>query len=63
MLDMVFFAVVAGGLYFLTGRILETIEHARGERLPQRNVFFFLIILLLSVVSFAGLQWLLEPPA
>ena len=62
MLEVVLFAIAAVGLYFLSNRVLEAIEARRGERLPQRSVLFFLIMLFLAIGSFAALRWILGSP-
>ncbi len=45
-------------LYFGSDWILNKIEEARGKRFPQRTLVFFIIILTLSVSSFAMIQYL-----
>lgn len=51
-MDLVYFTLVAIGLYFGADWLLERIESARGKRFENRQVVFFLIILPLAVVSF-----------
>jgi hypothetical protein len=44
--------LVAIGLYFASDWILDRIESARGRQFENRSVIFFVIILVLAVVSF-----------
>jgi hypothetical protein len=55
-MDLVYFTLVAIGLYFGADWLLERIERARGKRFENRQVAFFLIILPLALLSF----WLLR---
>lgn len=58
-MEIIYFTLTAIILYTGTGWILNRIEIARGERLKQRNLFFFIILLTMAVVSFGLLQRLL----
>ena len=49
---MVYFTLVGIGLYFFSDWILNRIETARGTRFENRSVIFFVIILVLALVSF-----------
>lgn len=60
MSEMVLYTVAAVALYFASDRILDVIERRRGERLPQRSVFFFLIIAFLAVGSFALMRLIFD---
>lgn len=55
-MDLVYFTLVAIGLYFGADWLLERLERARGRRFENRQVVFFLIILPLALASF----WLLR---
>jgi hypothetical protein len=55
-MDLVYFTLVAIGLYFGADWLLERIERARGRRFENRQVVFFLIILPLALASF----WLMR---
>ena len=46
------FTVVAIILYFLSDWIVTRIEIARGERMVNRTLYFFFILLVLALVSF-----------
>lgn len=51
-MDIVYFTVVAIGLYFGADWLLERIERARGRRFEQRQVAFFAIILPAALLTF-----------
>jgi flagellar biogenesis protein FliO len=54
--DLVYFTLVAIGLYFGADWLLQRLERSRGRRFEHRQVVFFLIILPLALASF----WLLR---
>ena len=51
-MDLVYFTLVAVGLYFGADWLLDRLERARGKRFENRQVVFFLIILPLALASF-----------
>jgi hypothetical protein len=51
-MDVVYFTLVAIGLYFGADWLLQALERARGRRFENRQVAFFLIILPLALVCF-----------
>lgn len=51
-MDLVYFTVIAVGLYFGADRLLDYLERARGKRFENRQVAFFAIILPLALASF-----------
>ena len=51
-MDIVYFTLVAVGVYFGADWLLEWIERSRGKRFENRQVAFFAIILPLALVSF-----------
>jgi hypothetical protein len=55
-MEIVYFTVVAIGLYFLADWILDRIERARGARFENRGLVYFAIILPLAVLTF----WLIN---
>ena len=59
---MVYFTVAAIGLYALSDWILNQIEIKRGERLENRSVVFFFIIITLSLITFTVIQNVLYDP-
>lgn len=55
-MEILAFTVNAIIIYLLADWIVRTIERKRGEALKQRQAVFFVIILLLAVVSFRLLR-------
>lgn len=51
-MEIIYFTLVAVGLYFASDWLLDRIEAARGSRFENRSVIFFVIILVLALVSF-----------
>jgi hypothetical protein len=51
-MDIVYFTVIAIGLYFGADRLLDWIERRRGARFENRQVVFFAIILPLALLAF-----------
>jgi len=51
-MDIVYFTVIAIGLYFGADWLLDRIERARGKRFENRQVVFFAIILPLALATF-----------
>jgi hypothetical protein len=56
MMDLVYFTIVAIGLYFGADWLLDRIERRRGKRFENRQMVFFAIILPLALASF----WLMR---
>ena len=56
MLEIVAFTAVAIALYLVSDRILDAIEVRRGERLTNRSVVFFAILVSLALISFTILE-------
>ncbi|NOZ11856.1 MAG: hypothetical protein GXP09_12570 [Gammaproteobacteria bacterium] len=51
-MEIIWFTLVGIMLYLVSDWILDRIEIARGERLSNRNVAFFAIIAVLSLIVF-----------
>ena len=51
-MDIVWFTLVAIGLYFGADRLLDWIERRRGGRFENRQVAFFALILPLALLAF-----------
>ena len=62
-MDLVYFTLVAIGLYFGAEWLLERIERARGRRFENRQVAFFLVILPLALLAFWLVRLLSSAPA
>lgn len=50
--EIIYFTLVAIGLYAFTAWVLDRVERARGRRFKNRNIIFFVIILVLALLSF-----------
>jgi len=59
--EIVYFTVVGIGLYFFSDWLLDQIERLRGRRFAQRQLVFFVIILVLAVASFQLIGLLSRP--
>ena len=55
-MDLVYFTLVAIGLYFGADWLLDFIERKRGTRFENRQIVFFSIILPLALLTF----WLMR---
>lgn len=51
-MDVVYFTIVAIGLYFGADWLLDYLERMRGKRFENRQVVFFAIILPLALATF-----------
>jgi predicted PurR-regulated permease PerM len=51
-MDIVYFTIIAIGIYFAADRILDFIERQRGARFENRQVAFFAIILPIALITF-----------
>lgn len=51
-MEILYFTLTAIILYIGAGWILNRIEIARGKRLERRNMFFFILLLAMTLVSF-----------
>jgi hypothetical protein len=60
-MDLVYFTLVAIGIYFGADWLLDRIERARGKRFENRQIVFFLIILPLALASFWLVRLLSAP--
>jgi hypothetical protein len=60
MSEIILFTAVGIALYFICDRLLSLLERMHGEPLPQRNIIFFVLILVLSMSSFSLLRGTLE---
>lgn len=61
-MEIVYYTVVAIGLYFMSDWILDRIETVRGKRLKNREIVFFAIILALAMITFQFIGYLSQPP-
>jgi hypothetical protein len=52
-LDLVLFTVVAVAIYVVADRILDAVEVRAGRRFTHRTLYFFGILLVLALATFA----------
>ena len=60
-MEVIYYTLIAGGLYFMSDWILDRIEITRGERFQNRvvrSLVFFVIILVLAFISFGFINYL-----
>lgn len=62
-MDIVYFTIIAIGLYFGADWLLDYLERVRGRRFENRQVVFFAIILPLALLTFWLVRMLSGPPA
>jgi len=60
-MELIYYTIAAVVLYAVSDYILNAIEIKRGERLPNRSLVFFAIILTLAVIVFGGIRALYQP--
>jgi hypothetical protein len=64
-LEVIYYTLVAAGLYFMSDWLLDRIEISRGERFQNRilrSLVFFLIILVLAFLTFGFINYLVLSP-
>lgn len=64
-MEVIYYTLVAAGLYFISDWLLDRIEILRGERFQNRvfrSFVFFLIILVLAFFTFRFINYLVLPP-
>lgn len=60
-MEVIYYTLIAGGLYFISDWILDRIEISRGERFQNRiirSIVFFVIILVLAFITFGFINFL-----
>ena len=60
-MDILWFTLIAVGLYFGADALLDFIERRRGKRFENRQVAFFAIILPLALAAFWLVRLLTGP--
>lgn len=63
-MEVIYYTMVAAGLYFMSDWLLDRIEISRGERFQNRGVrslIFFMIILALGFLTFGFINLLVIP--
>lgn len=62
-MEIVYYTLVAAGLYLASNWLLDRIEVARGKRFEYRSIIFFFIILTLAYITFGLINAFVPPPA
>jgi hypothetical protein len=60
-MEIVYFTVIGLGLYAVSDALLDFIERRRGARFENRQVVFFVIILVLALITFPLVGSLMRP--
>ena len=58
-MEIIYYTMVAAGLYIVSDWILDSLEVSRGARFKNRSIVFFLIILVLAFISFGLINFLI----
>jgi hypothetical protein len=51
-LEIIYYTLIAAGLYLVSNWILDRLEVSRGARFEYRSFIFFFIILTLAIIAF-----------
>jgi hypothetical protein len=62
MMQIILFTIVGISLYFFSDYLVRLIETRRGKVLDNRSVIFFVIFLILALVSFELIQRYVPAP-
>jgi len=60
-MEILYFTVIAVGLYAISDALLNYIERSRGARFEYRQLVFFGIILVLALITFQTMGLLMRP--
>ena len=60
-MEILYFTVIAVGLYAIADAVLNYIERSRGARFENRQLIFFAIILVLAVITFQTMTLIMKP--
>jgi hypothetical protein len=61
-LEVIYYTLVAAGLYFMSDWLLDRMEISRGGRFKNRSIVFFIIILVLAFLTFGLINYLVLSP-
>jgi len=62
-LEVIYYTLIAGGLYLVSNWILDRLEVSRGERFKYRSVIFFFIMLTLVFIAFSLINMAVLSPS
>ncbi|MDO9010826.1 MAG: hypothetical protein Q7U78_03315 [Gallionella sp.] len=57
-MEVIYYTLVAAGLYLASDRLLNYIETSRGERFKYRSIIFFVIILIMAFLAFGFVNFI-----
>lgn len=57
-MQILLFTALAVVLYLVSDRALNALEVRAGRRFEYRSLIFFVILLVLTLIAFAAVQWL-----
>ncbi|MDO9054652.1 MAG: hypothetical protein Q7U37_12085 [Gallionella sp.] len=57
-MEVIYYTLVAAGLYLASDRLLNYIETSRGERFKYRSIIFFVIILVMAFLAFGFVNFI-----
>jgi hypothetical protein len=60
-MEILYFTVIAVGLYAISDAVLNAIERSRGARFENRQLIFFAIILVLALITFQTMTLIMKP--
>ena len=60
-MEIVYYTLVAAGLYFMSDWVLQRLETARGAPFKHRHLAYFAIILTLAMLTFGVIRVLMVP--
>lgn len=61
-MEILLFTIVAIVLYLLADRAVDWLERRRGERFEHRSLIFFVVILVLALLSFEAIERMTPGP-
>lgn len=62
-MEIIYYTLIAGGLYLVSNWTLDRIEVSRGKRFKYRSVIFFFIMLTLVFITFELINSVLLAPS
>lgn len=57
-MEVIYYTLVAAGLYLASDRLLNYVETSRGERFKYRSIIFFVIILVMAFLAFGFVNFI-----
>lgn len=57
-MEILYFFIVSIALYLASNKIINLAEQKRGERFEHRTIYFFFVLLVLSLATFSVIRHL-----